>query len=219
MGTIYNPSIVRDGLVLHLDAANVKSYPGTGTTWTNMGTVGGAHTLTTAPLTTFNGVECFNMTAGYASYTGTTISMGTNYTLMSWASMLSDASVTTWRTLWRTQSAHHPLLIQDSTNLIGSYDSGGFKSTSITLQSLGTETAWRMYCVQRAGANMHFYFDGEFAATVTSDSGNGMTWADVGYRGSQPPGYVATTMLYNNVLLSANEIRQNYNALKGRYGL
>lgn len=29
----YGPKIVRDGLVLHLDAANPKSYPGSGNTW------------------------------------------------------------------------------------------------------------------------------------------------------------------------------------------
>jgi hypothetical protein len=33
MGISYNTSVVRDGLVLYLDAANPKSYPGTGTTW------------------------------------------------------------------------------------------------------------------------------------------------------------------------------------------
>ena len=39
MGTTYNPAIVTDGLVLCLDAANKRSYPGTGTTWTDL--VGG----------------------------------------------------------------------------------------------------------------------------------------------------------------------------------
>ena len=40
MSIAYNTSIVRDGLVLQLDAANVKSYPGTGTTWYDLsGTV------------------------------------------------------------------------------------------------------------------------------------------------------------------------------------
>jgi hypothetical protein len=29
----YSPKIVTDGLVLYLDAANPRSYPGTGTTW------------------------------------------------------------------------------------------------------------------------------------------------------------------------------------------
>jgi len=33
MGFYRGPQIVTSGLVLHLDAANLKSYPGTGTTW------------------------------------------------------------------------------------------------------------------------------------------------------------------------------------------
>lgn len=33
MATYYSPKIVTDGLVLYLDAANPKSYPGSGTTW------------------------------------------------------------------------------------------------------------------------------------------------------------------------------------------
>ena len=36
MGTTYNPAIVTDGLVLCLDAANKRSYPGTGTTWSDL---------------------------------------------------------------------------------------------------------------------------------------------------------------------------------------
>ena len=32
MGTKYNPSIVRDGLVYYLDAANTRSYSGSGST-------------------------------------------------------------------------------------------------------------------------------------------------------------------------------------------
>ena len=36
MGLSHSPSIVTDGLVLCLDAANARSYPGTGTTWTDL---------------------------------------------------------------------------------------------------------------------------------------------------------------------------------------
>ena len=36
MGLFHSPKIVTDGLVLALDAANPKSYPGSGTTWTDM---------------------------------------------------------------------------------------------------------------------------------------------------------------------------------------
>ena len=36
MGTKYNPNIVRDGLVLYFDAANTRSYSGSGNTVYNM---------------------------------------------------------------------------------------------------------------------------------------------------------------------------------------
>ena len=36
MGLSHSPRIVTDGLVLCLDAANKRSYPGTGTTWTDL---------------------------------------------------------------------------------------------------------------------------------------------------------------------------------------
>ena len=36
MGTTYNPPIVTDGLVFCLDAANVRSYPKSGTTWSDL---------------------------------------------------------------------------------------------------------------------------------------------------------------------------------------
>ncbi len=39
MGTVYNTNVVSDGLVSCWDAANKRSYPGTGTTWTDV--VGG----------------------------------------------------------------------------------------------------------------------------------------------------------------------------------
>ena len=32
----YGPSIVTDGLVFYVDAGNDKSYPGSGTTWSDL---------------------------------------------------------------------------------------------------------------------------------------------------------------------------------------
>lgn len=52
MATTYNPRIVTDGLVLYLDAANPQSYPGSGTTWTDLSRNGNHGTLTNGP--TFN---------------------------------------------------------------------------------------------------------------------------------------------------------------------
>ena len=36
MAISYNPRTITDGLVLALDAGNPKSYPGSGTTWTDL---------------------------------------------------------------------------------------------------------------------------------------------------------------------------------------
>jgi hypothetical protein len=45
MGISYNPRTITDGLVLCLDAGNSKSYPGSGTTWTDLSGRGNNGTL------------------------------------------------------------------------------------------------------------------------------------------------------------------------------
>jgi len=45
----HSPRIITDGLVLCLDAGNPKSYPGSGTTWTDLSGNGNNGTLTNGP--------------------------------------------------------------------------------------------------------------------------------------------------------------------------
>jgi hypothetical protein len=52
MSFVHSPKIVTDGLVLSLDAGNVKSYPGSGTVWTDKSGFNNNGTLTNGP--TFN---------------------------------------------------------------------------------------------------------------------------------------------------------------------
>lgn len=65
----YSPKIVRDGLVLHLDAANTKSYASGSTTWRDLTLNGNNGTLTNGP--TFssarNGGILFDGTNDYVS--------------------------------------------------------------------------------------------------------------------------------------------------------
>jgi hypothetical protein len=62
MGLGHSPSIVRDGLVLYLDAANPKSYPGSGTTWFDL--------KGTSNSTLSNGPTFVNSNKGYFSFDG-----------------------------------------------------------------------------------------------------------------------------------------------------
>jgi hypothetical protein len=49
MGVFAGPEIAESGLVLALDAGNLKSYPTTGTTWTDLSGNGNTGTLTNGP--------------------------------------------------------------------------------------------------------------------------------------------------------------------------
>jgi hypothetical protein len=49
MGLNHSPSIVTNGLTLYLDSVNSKSYPGSGTTWTNLSTNTNSLTLVSSP--------------------------------------------------------------------------------------------------------------------------------------------------------------------------
>jgi hypothetical protein len=50
MAVEYNPRIVTDGLILYLDAANRKSYPGTGTGWFDLSNKNNHGILTNGPV-------------------------------------------------------------------------------------------------------------------------------------------------------------------------
>lgn len=54
MSLIGGPNTTKDSLILHLDAANPKSYPGTGTTWYDLSGNGNNATLFNSPIYNVN---------------------------------------------------------------------------------------------------------------------------------------------------------------------
>ena len=101
MGLSHAPRVITDGLVLGLDAANTRSYGGSGTTWTDLiGSNNG--TLTNGPVFTqepkqepFGGAGAvyFDGTGDYLSVAdGTDFTLGTdNFTLECWVYLQSDS--------------------------------------------------------------------------------------------------------------------------------
>ena len=135
------PKTVTNSLVLALDAADRNSYSGTGTSLRDMSGNGYHHTVTNGPFTIIDNVPCFDMTQSsyYIEKTSATYTFTSEYTMISWARPLADSQVTTWRTLFRTSPNDHPILIQDSTNLIGYYDNNtpGFLVSVLMQERLG----------------------------------------------------------------------------------
>ena len=59
MATYYNPKIVTNNLFLYLDAANAKSYPGSGTAWKDLSGQNNDTTLVNGPTYNSNNSGCF----------------------------------------------------------------------------------------------------------------------------------------------------------------
>ena len=76
MGFSRGPKIVTDGLVLCLDAANKKSYPGSGTTWTDLSGQGNNGTLANMSTTLDSG------NGGSLVFDGVNDFVGTSYNLV-----------------------------------------------------------------------------------------------------------------------------------------
>jgi len=223
MGLAHSPRIVTDGLVLALDAGNTKSYPGSGTTWTDLSGNGYNHTLTLASLTSIDGVSCFDVSSsGRVLDSGTTFTFGSSHTMIAWARPLADSEVSTWRTLWRTSPNDHPLLIQDTTNLIGYYDNGGanFVSYGLNAGTLGIENKWTMFTLVASAGSTTCYINNLSASGTVAYTTSGNNHDSFGNTnsGSQPFGYVSVAQIYNRAL-TASEIQQNFSALRGRFGI
>ena len=227
MGVTYNPKIVTDGLVLCLDAANARSYPGTGTTWTDLkGDNNG--TLTNGP--TFSSDN-----GGSIAFDGTNdyIDMGTGYSI----STSSPFSVGCW--FYLSAYGQYPTICQLKTdsqyawNFALSQQSGyngivfGSANTWSRLRTDNPPSTgqWHNVCVTYDGSSSFSLYLDLSLETLTAASGfstttqnNYIGTINAASRGATDAwnGYISEFKLYNKAL-TPDEIRQNYEATKGRY--
>ncbi len=232
MATNYNyfGGIVTNGLVLNLDAAKVDSYPGTGTTWKDISGNNNNGTLTNGP--TFSGIGkqaaiVFDGTNDYTNLSTSGLISGWNsLTYNVWVNITQNptqpfpgfiASYTsavslnvafgswdTTRTLWYEV---------DTVN--GNYFGGGPGSNTFSLNT------WFNVCMVYDGSNVYGYYnnslDKQFTATGTLNNISDLRIANsTGYGFLN--GKISVAQIYNRAL-SADEVSQNFNAIRGRYGI
>ena len=232
MGISYNPRIVTDGLVLALDAGNRKSYPGSGTTWTDLSGRGNTGTLVNGPT--------------YSSANGGSIVFdGTNdYVNLGNPSSLSFASALTI-SIWfysGTVGAGSFLYLKGRTDadnynpLI--YNTGYYAWTGangrvqyINPSNYILDNTWYNLTVSHAsGSTPNIYKNAILSTSHTFTEGNGTyalgTNANPAAINADIPrglitsfnGNIPQVSIYNRAL-SAAEIQQNFNALRGRFGI
>ena len=206
-----------NGLVLALDAGNIKSYPGSGTNWTDLIGSGNSGTLVGGP-------SYGSISGGSIVFDGTNdnVSIGTNGfsfgsspgTLSAWAKTGDRYSTRTIVSYGNATSNQARFLGIGASNF---YFSG--YGSSISASGLSYDTWFNLVGVYD-GTNASMYINGALVSGPTSMSWN-TTASNAGIgknvnNSEYWKGDVAQVQIYNRAL-SAAEIQQNYNALKGRY--
>lgn len=207
--------IVTSNLLFWIDANDDISF--SGGSIKDLSGNGYTHSLT-AGATSSNifGIKSFDCSTAnnmlLVNSTGPTLS-NSGYTYVSWARIISSNAG--YRTLYRTSPNDHPLLINVSSDALGSYDNDtdAFYSSGYNITSV--EEQWAQWSVVGDINGSDFYINDTYVGSSTKGaSGNKHSW--IGNVGGQPFGYIGNTMMYNSKL-SADEIKQNYDALKDVY--
>jgi len=229
-GFANNAPIVTDGLVFYVDAGNSNSYPGSGTTWTDLaGSNDG--TLTNGP--TFDsgngGSIVFDGTDDYVGGTGISNGGGSStaqsYNIWFKVDVLDVSGISQGLFFW---DQFNGIAIYDTTGELfiqtqGDNSLGDFSTTPVI-----TSSTWHNIVVNfNQGVSYECWIDGvSFGSVATSDTSgepaSSQSWS-IGSRIDSSnnrldyvDGNIAIVQAYNRAL-SSTEITQNYNALKNRF--
>jgi hypothetical protein len=219
MAVFSGPEIVNDGLVVHLDAANLRSYPGSGTAFTDLSGNNRNFTL-----------------VGDAAYSsnnnGSIFFDGTNDRVDS-NSPISVSTTTITASCWVKVAAHgnyHNFIGNNWTNngwLLFSDVSGWYFGIAQSNQqsnasiSHNNSTSWTHLTGTYDGSSVRLYVNGVLRSTTakvgaTLDVG---FFIRIGADGTRPSAYnIANTLLYSRALTAA-EVSQNFEATRGRFGI
>ena len=222
MASNYNPSIVTSGLRVYLDAANVKSYPGSGTTWFDISGNGNNGTLTNGP--TFSSSNQGSIVFdGTDDIVTTSLSATLSFTWSVW--FKTNVLASGYRNIISVPTGAYMLMLLDiSTNNMGFWSSDGMNGGSLGVDSLSTNT-WYNAVLVREGDGISGGYKA-YLNSVFKGSANTSTWTiantiSLGGRtdtNQYLKGNIALVQIYNTALTAA-QVLQNYNALRGRFGL
>ena len=220
MALAHSPKIVSDGLIFLLDAANKKSYDQTGsggTTWTDLSGNGNNGTLTNVGAifheigSHFKFNELLTAGTGYVEM-GTVVA--TSYTKNIWFrtnaagsnNLMSGSSSAGGTVLWASGGEQTIFAGHN-----GSWSQVSWNSGSST----GLRT-WHNACVTYSSTVLKLYVNGILRSTGTSTDPTDLTLHIAAYANQyELTGDVAYASLYNRAL-TAEEVLQNYNAIKNR---
>jgi hypothetical protein len=218
--------IVTNGLVLSLDAADRNSYPGTGTTWSDVSGNNGNGTLVNGP--TFNsnngGSIVFDGSNDYVNLPGSRTF--TTLTMIAWI-RINGAQATNWPMILMSNSSSPDITginLYFNTNNLGYHSGDRPSSFNFNSNLVVPDQTWCMVAYVQEPTQAVLYVNTNTATNALASTSVTLSalriaiWnpAETGIRTFK--GDVAIAMLYNRNLSSA-EVLQNYNATKSRFRL
>lgn len=198
MSIVRGPNIVRDGLILHVDAANSKSYPGSGTTWYDLSRNENNVTID-SPIFNQND-NLGSITGQFSTDTLNGINNGDEHTITLIGKSLVFVGAGNKEILFYDNGYQYFSYYTNPLQLLQfSYPQNNIIKITYTVSD--TETI--------------LYVNGSKIGEVTHDNISGFQPL---YSTGQ---YSPTTNIFKiyNRVLTENEVQQNFNALKGRFGL
>lgn len=223
-------NIVKDSLLLYLDAANIKSYVSGSTTWSDLSRGGNNGTLINGPTfnTGNNGNIVFDGIDDYLSC-GTFTGLGSsNRTLNIWFKIITLSAsgkkrIVTFST--DDSSTDTPAFTIGYATTLSSLEvgfGGGNYSGYLTLAAFTLNT-WINLTLSITSNTVSIYRNGTYIDQVTNTGPVGAN--PIGYIGRYNANYgqygntnIGNIQVYNRAL-SSDEVLQNYNATKTRFGL
>ena len=245
MSNRYGPRIVTDGLVLCLDAADNNSYPGSGTTWTDLSGNGNNGTLTNGP--TFNSANrggiVFDGTNDYI-YRSASINLGVYFTIQSWVKINRYGGGPGWNRAPIVSNSYPYSTNQGFLIIASSQNASAGQAATVGYEHFFISIGNDQYYATSTFGSLSNYVSKWVNLTVSVNSTslirlyiNGIETTYAGqtngpaslnyttntfFLGARDltseflDGSIANSILYNRTL-SASEILQNYNATKGRF--
>jgi hypothetical protein len=237
MALIHSTGSIKSGLVMCVDAANTKSYPGSGTTWTNIvdTTVATVGTLVNTPTYTSTRPSYFTFTAA-SSQRVTFPSSSTfqflstaSYTLEAWVYPTAATNLATYYIIDRASAGSDGYtlrMVGNGTNISFAVLRlvGGATEANVSTAFVYAINTWYHVVYTYNSASVALYVNGTSTGTGTSTSGGSITdtakVVEIGARNSANflSGRIGTARIYN-VALTAAQVYQNFNAFDTRFGL
>lgn len=225
MGIAYNPKLVTEGLVFNFDAKNIKCYPGTGTACYDLAGKAAAGETVNSPTFNANGHFSF-VTDDYIRFPNSTALDSQSFTVEVWVRTNATTQNGTWFEKG-TPNAQYAIFQEGNFINCRVNTSPYVDAVIVTTATYMNTTNWYQVAFTFTNGNQYCYINsglvgsGTRVGTVATSSGGVSIGAYGGYTGAKGyyfNGDLSIVKVYNRVLSQA-EIRQNFNTIRGRFGI